>query len=51
MYLCSQSTNALFIWEKNGNKKNAKESIPKTMKNNINEKNTESECSTKKINY
>ena len=30
MYLCSQSTNALLIWVKNGNKKNATESIPKT---------------------
>ena len=30
MYLCSQSTNALLIRVKNGNKKNATESIPKT---------------------
>ena len=29
MHLCSQSTNALFIWVKNGNKNNATESIPK----------------------
>ena len=35
LYLCSQSTNALFIWVKTGNKKNATESIPKTMENNI----------------
>ena len=30
MYLCRQSTNALFICVTNGNKKNATESIAKT---------------------
>ena len=41
MYLCSQSTNALFIWVKNGNNKNATESIPKPNYGKINDKKKE----------
>ena len=51
MYLCRRSTNALFICVTNGNKKNATESILKLTMENNKKKNTESESSTKKINY